>query len=272
MIILNNMSLSQDKIDFIEMHFHENLTEFDYEIFSQLKSADELHFLAQHYNWDSGVEVLKWIAESKQCSEATALEIFWLAQPQEFQHAKLDKSLKDQYKNDVFDLIKTILKNYPIGFYQKSDLNFNPKPYYETQHIIPEHLKETTIGEESYIYYEQDDVDNWFNSDWQRNIERADSVIELFNIAYFIDEPEYSDWILEHPLCDKGIASLVYWRLYNECAIYTDTPKKLAKIEQNLKSNLYPEILAYDPKTDEKVKVNTQKVAWEIPAIFYNDV
>ena len=128
-------------------------------------------------------------------------------------------------------------------------------------------MKDATKGGESYVYYTKKDVSHWFEADWQRNIERVDSTIELFNIAYFMDEPEQADWILEHSLCDHGIASLVFWRLYSECAIYTVTPRKLAEIMRKIENNEFPEILAYDPKLDIKVKIKNEKVAWIIPEI-----
>ncbi|WP_282628404.1 DUF4274 domain-containing protein [Empedobacter sedimenti] len=261
------MKLTNSQIDFINEHFHENISENELNraVFEQLKTPEELHYLAQQHNWDNGVKCLQWIVESPICSEATALELFWLAQPQDFQQTKLDKSLKDIYQNEIFTLIKTILEKYQQGFYQKTAIHFDPTPFTEGNFTIPDFMKEATSGEESYVYFEEDDVEDWFEADWQRKIENADSTIELFNIAYFMDEPEYADWILASPLCDKGIAVLVFWRLHTEAAIYTNTPEKLAEIAQNIENNKFPEVLAYDPKSDEKVKFNNEKIAWEIP-------
>ena len=263
------MKLNNSQIEFIDQHFHENISEdeLDCAVFEQLKTPEELHYLSQQHNWDNGVKVLQWIVESPICAEATALEIFWLAQPQEFQMYKFDKILKNETQNEVFQLIKTIIEHYPNNFYQKTVIQFDPKPFYEGNYTVPDFMKEATKGEESYVYYEEDDVDDWFEGDWEKNIQRVDSPIELFNIAYFMDEPEQADLIFKHPLCDRGIATLVFWRLYNECAIYTETPHKLTEIEDKIKANFYPEILGYDPKTDKKVKLPKQKLIWEIPEI-----
>lgn len=263
------MKLTSSQKDFIDTHFHENVSEQDLNrtIFEQLKTAEELHYLAQHHNWDNGVKLLQWIAESPICSEATALELFWLAQPQDFQKTKLDKSLKDIYNDEVFTLIKTILEKYQLGFYQKTNISFDPTPFVEEFFSVPDFMKEATSGEESYVYFDEDDVEDWFEADWQRKIENVDSTIELFNIAYFMDEPEYADWILASPHCDKGIAVLVFWRLYTDAAIYTNTPEKLAEIVQKIENKAFHEVLAYDPKLDKKVKLNDKKFAWQIPEI-----
>ena len=115
------MNITNQQQDFINTHFHEGIqqSELDESIFRALKTTEELHYLATHHNWDNGVKVLQWIVESPICSEATALELFWLAQPQDFQQYKLDITLQDEYLNEVFTLLKTILKNYPDSFYQK---------------------------------------------------------------------------------------------------------------------------------------------------------
>lgn len=202
------MNLSIQQKEFIDSHFHENLSddELDISFFKQLKTLEELHYLSQQHNWDNGVKVLQWIVESRVCSEATALEIFWLAQPQDFQKYTFDKILKNDIQNQVFKLIKTILGHYPHQFYQKTAIHFDPKHLYEGNYNLPDFMKEITKGEESYFCYDEDDVEDWFEADWEKNINSANLSIELFNIAYFMDESEQSDLILNHPLCDRGIA------------------------------------------------------------------
>lgn len=240
--------------------------------FKELKTPEELHYLATHHNWDDGTTVLQWIAESPVCSEATALELFWQAQPQDFQQYKLEQTLKDISSNDVFTLLKTLLENYPNGFYQKTDIQLDPASLYKYEFMIPDWIFQKTNGEETYIYYEEDDVDLWFDREWEKNIRVAESAIELFNIAYFIDEPEYAAQILLHRLCDKGIAVLVFWRLYTECSVYHHTNTMLQEIINNIVNHKYPEVLSYNPKTDGKVDYKKKKAAWEIPEIFRETV
>ncbi|MDV3752135.1 DUF4274 domain-containing protein [Elizabethkingia anophelis] len=264
------MNITNQQQDFINTYFHECIpqSELDESIFRELKTTEELHYLATHHNWDNGVKVLQWIVESPICSEATALELFWLAQPQDFQQCELNITLQDEYLNEVFTLLKTILKNYPDSFYQKTSRRFDPAPFYENGLTVPDWIFQKTSGEDTYIYYEEDEIEGWFDADWKSNIQRAESTIELFNIAWFLDEPEQAALILEHPLCDTGIAVLVFWRLYNECAVYTETNGKLKEIIHNILDDTYPEVLSYDPKMDEKVDYKKKKIAWEIPEIF----
>ncbi len=52
----------------------------DFKLFGKLNSTDQ-YYLAQHYNWDDGIEVLKWIIESRKCDKGTASLIFWASEP-----------------------------------------------------------------------------------------------------------------------------------------------------------------------------------------------
>ncbi|WP_459190288.1 DUF4274 domain-containing protein [Parabacteroides sp. APC149_11_2_Y6] len=51
---------------------------------SILTQPDELHYLANVVNWDIHIPILVWIVKQAICSEATALMIFWQAQPQDY--------------------------------------------------------------------------------------------------------------------------------------------------------------------------------------------
>lgn len=268
------INLTSEQQNFMNTHFYEGIPqeELDESKFKQLETPEELHYLATHHNWDDGVKVLQWIAESPICSEATALELFWLAQPQDYKQYKLNQTLKSISQNEVFILLKTLLENYPNCFYQKTEIQFDPISFYEDEFIVPDWIFQKTNGEETYIYYEQDDVDVWFDREWEKNIREAESAIELFNIAYFIEEPEYAAQILQRRLCDKGIAVLVFWRLYTECSVYTHTNTMLQGVINNIVNNKYPEVLSYNPQTDEKVEYKKKKIAWEIPDIFKKSV
>ncbi|MDO4433970.1 MAG: DUF4274 domain-containing protein [Alysiella sp.] len=46
-----------------------------------LDVAEELHFIAQNYNWDDGMGVLQQIAQHPKCSFQTAKLIYWYSQP-----------------------------------------------------------------------------------------------------------------------------------------------------------------------------------------------
>lgn len=47
-----------------------------------VESSSEIHEFAKHYNWDYGLEPLKLVLNHPLCDRGTALEIYWLGQPE----------------------------------------------------------------------------------------------------------------------------------------------------------------------------------------------
>ena len=68
---------------YIDNHIVEN-PNIDLNKLSVLTEPDELHYLASVVNWDIHIPLIEWIVKQSICSEATALMIFWQAQPQDF--------------------------------------------------------------------------------------------------------------------------------------------------------------------------------------------
>lgn len=262
--------LTQAQKDFIDAHFHENIAEQDLSrsAFEQLQTPHELAYLVSRHNWDTGLQLMHWVAQSPLCSRATAAEIFWLCQPQEYQATKLGQRLKDSERQQTFALIQTLLQNFPDHYPSVVGLQFDPAPCLAQSLEIPAFMGEPTAGEASYVYLDEDEVDSWFDSDWLAQIDSASTPIELFNIAWFLDEIEPAEAILQHAQCDRGIATLVFWRLHRHCSIYTATPELLRKIIASVQSGSYPELLAYAPQDDTEVQIPSRKVQWEIPPAF----
>ena len=259
--------LTQTQKDFIDAHFHENIAEQDLSrsAFEQLQTPHELAYLVNHHNWDTGLQLMYWAAQSPLCSRATAAEIFWLCQPQEYQTTKLGQRLKDSERQQTFALIQTLLQNYPDHYQSVAELQFDPAPHMDAVLPIPSFMSEATAGESSYVYLDEDEVDDWFESDWLAQISNASTAMELFNIAWFLDEVELAKPILEHPLCDRGIATLVFWRLHKLCSLYPAAPPLLQQIIGQLESGHYPAHIAYVPKDDPKVQLPKRKLQWQIP-------
>lgn len=264
--------ISQAKKQFIDDNFYEGLdeNELDKSKFNQLTTPHELHYLAKNHNWDNGVKLLQWIVESDICSEATALEIFWLSQPDEFQIYKLSETIKGDYagnENEIFQLIKTILTNFENNLYKKTDIHFDPTIYTKLEPKVPNFMKEPINGEETYIYLEKTEVNSWFGEILESKIRRCDTTMELYNIASFVEyETGRVELILNHPLCDRGIATMLFWRLKTYCAtIWNSTDSILHLIIERIKNNEYPEIIAYNPKLDNKINIKEIKPKWEIP-------
>ena len=266
--------ITQERKQFIDDNFYAGIdeNELDKSKFKLLTSAYELQYLAEKHNWDDGVKILQWIAESSICSEATALELFWLSQPKEYQTYKLTETIKGDYvgdENEIFQLIKTILQNFEDGFYQKTDIHFDPTIYLEKEQQVPDFMKQATNGEEAYIYLEKSDIDSWFGEILENKIKRCDTTMELYNIASFVKYQldNRAELILKHPLCDKGTAVMLFWRLKTFRNMWFETSELATKIVSKIRNNEYPEILAYNPKTDKEIKMSEPKPKWKIPEV-----
>jgi hypothetical protein len=259
--------------DFLDKYFNE-VDEPDKEIFNKLTSSEELHYIAENHNWDSGITVLEWIVKNKLCSEATALMIFWGAQPNDYLKYNLNsKSLKNYDDMDIFNLIRTVMKNYKNGFYKKCLIKYNPKDDMPEDENIPEIMFQETNGEEPYIYYDEKEVISWFGEYMESLLTRCENSIELYNIAYLLEKKSLYEFskqygkILENKNCDKGIALFIYWKII----IHGYSSEEGEKIINKIKNNEYDEVIKYNPKEDKENKINV-KNAWEIPEIMKQEI
>jgi len=136
--------------NFFEFSFDDK--EPDKDFFDSIKNSEELHFIADNYNWDDGAEVLNWIANSKLCDEGTAKLIFWRSEPQDY--TSCEKAEDAEYMGeDIFLLLKKIIKNFNEDFYIKAEIAYNPKEDTDINYRdpnekweIPKYLKEPTFG------------------------------------------------------------------------------------------------------------------------------
>lgn len=267
------MKISKEQQEFIDAHFNEADSPTQKE-FEQLTTSEELHSVAYNHNWDSGVEVLQWIAESKLCSEATALMIFWGAQPEEYTEFNWNSKKLPQYtKIEVFDLIRTIMENFKKGFYKKTNISYNPQNDMPESDVVPQIMLQSTNGEETYIYYDESEVDSWFGEYLYNKLYRCDSAIELFNIVAVLKYGkiiEICEKVIDHPLCDKGIALLCFWRLRNYANLYGI--KGISnEIIHRIENNYYQEVLRYNPQEDKEIKIQ-RTAKWTIPDSMKNPI
>ena len=140
--------------NFLEYSFDEDKVEDfipDRKLFDKLNSAEQ-YYLAEHYNWDDGVEVLNWIIDSKKCDKGTAAMIFWKAEPDYYMERTL--ATIEDYERDVFELLQKILLKFKNSKFKRSKLKFDPVAAgYDTnvqsQHEIwelPNELRSATKG------------------------------------------------------------------------------------------------------------------------------
>ena len=138
---------------FIEFSFNNEDEDFlpDFKDFEKLNSTDQ-YYLAENYNWDDGVEVLKWIIESEKCDKGTASLIFWTSEP-DFYFEKSVNEISD-YEKDTFLLLKRIVEKFNKKEFRKSNLKYNPAEREKridwskqnSEWNIPEELKKQTKG------------------------------------------------------------------------------------------------------------------------------
>ncbi|MCL1992099.1 MAG: DUF4274 domain-containing protein [Spirochaetes bacterium] len=227
------------------------------EDFDRLASPQELHYIAENHNWDSGSTVLQWIAQSPLCSEATALMIFWRAQPYDF--TGYGWNAKPKHNGDVFALIKTVMQNFQKGFYQKTAIRYDPKG--DMPKEIPEIVFAGSGGEEPYIYYDAKDSFTLQGDYLEGSLSMCNDSMELYNIVHTLRHNvllENHKNILEHRHCDKGIALFIFWKL--KCYNYDE-----GYIADKVLNGGYEERIKYTPDDYRKGK-------WEIPEIMKLEV
>ena len=239
----------------------------EFEDFQKIQTPVELHTLATKCYF----YIQQWIVESKLCSEATALMIFWNSSPYEY----ISYSWKTRKgTNEDFDLIRTIIDNFEKAFYLKTDIRYDPSKEIAKSVTIPDIVLQASNGEEPYIYLEEKEVKNWFGEYLQNQIKRCDSAIELYNIVVFLKHKELGVYkaVIEQQFCDKAIALMMYWQLqrYSNLSLYAEDwleiKKILEDIIQKLQNNEYLEALLYDPNKEVK------PIKWKIPENLFNKI
>lgn len=239
-----------------------------FEDFLKINTSYELHDLAGMCSFD----IQEWIIESKLCSEATALMLFWNNHPEDFLgyswKAKTGSRIED------FNFIRTIINNFERGFYLKTDISYDPSNAISKIKFIPDVVLQVCHGEEPYVYIDKKEVHSWFGDYLDSKIYRCDNTMELYNIVVSLKHREMSVYekILDHPCCDKAIAIMIYWLLdrYSNFTIYADDwlaiKPMLEKIVKKLENNEYPEILAYDPNKE------VRPIKWKIPDYMFKKI
>lgn len=87
---------------------------------------DAWHILAMAWNWDYGRAPLVWIIRQNNCDIATALEIFFLAEPSSyFRYGNDRSSVPAGWQTEDFDFLAEIRERIARGFYQRSEIAFD---------------------------------------------------------------------------------------------------------------------------------------------------
>lgn len=123
------MSLNNDSI-YAQKGFTLSRTKFE-----NIKNPSKLHFIAARYNLDNGIQLLKWIVESPLCDQGTAKLIFWKVGPSYY--TQFNKDTVNKFDEGVYNLLRTIIRNFENGFYKKGNCAYNPSDYNDANYINP---------------------------------------------------------------------------------------------------------------------------------------
>jgi len=83
------------------------------------------HIVGTRWNWDNGHAPLLWIIRQQNCDMATALEIFFLAQPSSYFRYVMDRALVPSHDLEMFDFVMEIRERFASGFYTRSQIAFD---------------------------------------------------------------------------------------------------------------------------------------------------
>jgi len=264
----DSAALTAQQKQYIDDHFFEGAA-YTAAQFAQLRSSAELDYLLQQHNWDGDNRVLQWLAASPLLSRAAALEMFWLVQPQEFRQYPLTQKLPHQAAQATFQLLQTLMNNYASGFYRQTARHFDPASYYAEPAAIPTDLYTPSHGEEPYLYWEESDVAALFGTDFTAALRRADRM-DLYNLAHLTPAHSLDEcvWLLlDHPLCERGIAQMLFWRLQYECPLLTPEHFHIPFIRRWQAGDWAQAHIAFTPTAPQ-----TPPPAWDIPAVMYQAV
>lgn len=250
--------------------------------FAKFETPSDLHYLAEKWPWETKeeVEIIHLICESDLCSQATALMLFWLAQPKDYTAYKFGS--KAPYANDIFEIIQLILKRFEAGEYKHYDIHYDPRGDMPSDDIkIDERMKIAVSGEETW--YDEEYISKtsvYVPSELESEIRCCTDkdYLNMFanGLSHFRvrDIQNVGALIVQNPICDRGTALLLYWRLLGFYFKHGLSPGEteaqiplVKQIHENFLAGVYGEGLAYDPLTDkENAKLlGKQKTEWEIP-------
>jgi Domain of unknown function (DUF4274) len=90
---------------------------------------DVWHMVATSWNWDYSHAPLLWIIRQENCDIATALEVFFLAEPYHYFRWVNDRSSVPAGNLEMFDFLAEIRQRLAHGFYKRSEIAFDGEYY-----------------------------------------------------------------------------------------------------------------------------------------------
>jgi len=91
-----------------------------------LMDAEQLHQLADQWNWDDGLTVLRMIIDNPQCSLGTACLIYWRGSPHYFRKYT-NRDEVEPFNREDYDLLQQIEKRMEANFFQHCGIRYEPR-------------------------------------------------------------------------------------------------------------------------------------------------
>jgi hypothetical protein len=154
------------------LHRFANGGDFDtdaqfFEALKELETVEELYYLVQVLNWDDyrTPNALEWILEHPKCDAGTALQIYWMNDPEGLKEVELKHGGIPAWAQDTHELQKKIERLYLAGRFPAGQIAFDPrKQRYLAEspardsgaaNAIPSGLKTATTGMDLGEFFDQ---------------------------------------------------------------------------------------------------------------------
>jgi hypothetical protein len=96
---------------------------------SSCTNSEELHFFAEHYNWDGDVKPIRRLIKNPNVDGGTLLYLYWYACPEDYYLFHKDaKDVERGYERDVFNVIREIERRIVDGDFRTASVPFDPRP------------------------------------------------------------------------------------------------------------------------------------------------
>jgi len=89
-------------------------------------SPEELHYFADRWNWDNGIDALQKVIRNPSCDFSTVQLIFWRASPDAYQECASRDEIESNHALEMWDFIHEILERVEAGSYDEGTIPYNP--------------------------------------------------------------------------------------------------------------------------------------------------
>lgn len=130
----------------------------------EVNKGEELHYLVQVLNWDDyrTRPALEWILDNPNCDAGTALQMYWLMDPEFWKKAELSGDVPAWGKED-YQLHRKIEGMYLEKRFCSGQVAFDPRRYLSSspdkesdgERVIPAELKRPSAGIDLGEFYDR---------------------------------------------------------------------------------------------------------------------